>query len=112
MTRSHDRSELLATYTDRCDGLVVLTYGTEPIVFGRRAQPRRELWPDAVDALDTTGAGDSFRAGLIYAMLNGADEDQVIRTASAVAALVCQRFPGVVHSPREAEVADFLTLHT
>lgn len=109
---SHDPHELLAAYTDRCDGVVVLTYGSEPIVYGRRAQRPRTSSPYTVDALDTTGAGDSFRAGIIYAMLHGADEERIIRTASAVAALVCERFPGVLNSPHDSDVSDFLVRHT
>ena len=62
----------------------------------------------AVDVQDTTGAGDSFRAGIIYGMLRGFDTERMIRTASAVAALVCQGVPGVLHSPTEAELEAFL----
>ena len=109
---SHDPHELLAAYTDECDGLVVLTYGSERIVSGRRAERPRESSPYSVDALDTTGAGDSFRAGIIYAMLLGYDDEQLISTASAVAALVCERFPGVLNSPSATELSDFLAGHT
>ncbi len=107
----HDPHELLATYTDRCSGLVVLTRGSEQLLYGRRAEHPRDFSPYPVQARDTTGAGDSFRAGIIYAMLNGYDDEQLISTASAVAALVCERFPGVLNSPTKEELSEFLARH-
>lgn len=106
----HEARELLAAYNERCDGLVILTRGGERLVFGRGGDPH-EATPYPVEALDTTGAGDSFRAGVIYAMLNGLDDERLVSTASAVAALVCQRFPGVLNSPSEAELSAFLDRH-
>jgi sugar/nucleoside kinase (ribokinase family) len=106
-----DPHELLAAYTDQCRGLVILTHGGEPIVYGRRAGQPQEFAPYPVDVRDTTGAGDSFRAGIIYAMLNGADDEHLVSTASAVAALVCEGFPGVLNSPTEGELSEFLARH-
>ena len=104
----HEPHELLATYAERCRGLVILTHGSEPVVYGRRGGQAQELAPYPIVVRDTTGAGDSFRAGAIYAMLNGADDEQLVRTASAVAALVCEGFPGVLNSPSEMELSEFL----
>lgn len=42
---------------------------------------------------DTTGAGDAFRAGLLYGLLTGESLDESARIANAVAALKC-REPG------------------
>ncbi len=103
-----DPYELLATYVEQCRGLVILTRGSEPVVYGRRGGQAQESAPYPVVVRDTTGAGDSFRAGVIYAMLNGADDEQLVRTASAVAALVCGGFPGVLNSPSEPELSEFL----
>ena len=107
----HDPPKLLATYADQCHGLVILTRGSESLLHGRSGGRQREFAPYSVDVRDTTGAGDSFRAGVIYAMLNGYDDERIIRTASAVAALVCERFPGVLNSPTEAELSEFLAHH-
>lgn len=46
-----------------------------------------------VDAADTTGAGDAFRAGFIWAHLEGYESETAARLGSAAAAVVC-RFPG------------------
>jgi sugar/nucleoside kinase (ribokinase family) len=103
--------EVLAAFTEQCRGLVILTRGGEPLLFGHRGEHPREYPPFDVTVSDTTGAGDSFRAGIIYGMLRGYDTERVVRTASAVAALVCQQMPGVLNSPTERELEAFLALH-
>lgn len=39
---------------------------------------------------DTTGAGDAFRVGIIYGLVNGLEIDESARIANAVAALKCR----------------------
>jgi sugar/nucleoside kinase (ribokinase family) len=45
----------------------------------------------SVTAVDTTGAGDIFRAGMIYALLRGERPDRMLRWGNAAAALACTR---------------------
>lgn len=111
-TIASDPHEVLAAFTARCRGLVVLTQGSEGVLAARHDADPREHPTFTVDARDTTGAGDSFRAGVIYGMLRGFDIERMIRTASAVAALVCERVPGVLHSPTEPELDAFLASHS
>jgi sugar/nucleoside kinase (ribokinase family) len=56
-----------------------------------------------VDALDTTGAGDVFRAGFIYALLRGDRPDATLRFANAAAALSCTREGALGSEPTLAE---------
>jgi sugar/nucleoside kinase (ribokinase family) len=103
--------ELLATYAAHGHGLVILTRGGASAWYGRGSDPPNEHRPFPVEVRDTTGAGDSFRAGIIHGLLTGQTGEGLIRVASAVAALVCQRAPGVLHSPSASEVSDFLASH-
>src|SRR5262249_39801815 len=45
----------------------------------------------AVEAVDTTGAGDVFRGAFIYAYLQGRPLEQTMRFANAAAAVSCTR---------------------
>jgi len=103
-----DSDQLMAVYTGRCEGLVIVTRGSNPLHFARRGEAVRAFTPFTVETSDTTGAGDSFRAGLIFGMLRDYDDRRLIETASAVAAIVSQRVPGVLHGPTVAELQQFL----
>jgi sulfofructose kinase len=57
-----------------------------------------------VDAVDTTGAGDVFRAGFIAALLDGAPLKDMLRFANAAAAISCTRRGAIASVPTRAEV--------
>ncbi len=99
---------VLSAYTDRTDALVILTRGGRELWFGRASDEPRTTAPFDVPIRDTAGAGDSFRAGIIYGMLQGQTDEELIRTASAISALVCRRPPGVLNSPTVEELEGFL----
>ena len=104
--------ELFEEYRSRADGLVVLTQGAGPILYGRRDSKLEELDTFSVATRDTAGAGDSFRAGLIFGMLKKMSDRDALRYAAAVAALVCSRFPGVMDSPTAGDVEALLETGT
>lgn len=105
-------SELFAAYQQRAQGLVVFTVGDDAILYGRRESPIRQFKPYPVKVIDSAGAGDSFRAGVIYGMLQQWGDCRTIRYAAAVAGLVCASFPGVLNSPTRAEVMRFIQAHS
>jgi len=105
-------SELFAAYQQRAQGLVVFTVGDDVILYGRRGAPIRQFKPYPVKVIDSAGAGDSFRAGVIYGMLQQWGDDRTIQYAAAVAGLVCASFPGVLNSPTHAEVMRFIQAHS
>lgn len=57
---------------------------------------------------DTTGAGDSFRAGLLYGVLRGASVEESARMANGVAALKCRAVGARTSLPDEKELLDLL----
>lgn len=57
-----------------------------------------------VNAVDTTGAGDSFNAGFLAAWLRGADLPECLRWGAAAGALSTLRLGGVDGQPTLAEV--------
>lgn len=57
---------------------------------------------------DTTGAGDSFRAGFIYGLLKGMEVEEAARSANAVAALKCRAVGARTSLPTESELQDIL----
>jgi sugar/nucleoside kinase (ribokinase family) len=58
--------------------------------------------------LDTTGAGDAFRAGFIYGLIKGLPIEETLRAANAVAALQCRELGARAGLPDEAELMSFL----
>jgi len=57
-----------------------------------------------VDAVDTTGAGDVFRAGFMFALLRGWPTDDILRFANAAAAVSCTRLGALGGIPSVGEV--------
>jgi sulfofructose kinase len=61
-----------------------------------------------VKAVDTTGAGDVFRAGLIHALLRGKPVDDQLRYGNAAAAVSCTRRGAMASVPSLEEVEQLL----
>jgi len=64
--------------------------------------------PFPVTPIDTTGAGDSFNAGLIYRYLQGSNKDEMLRFACACGAMATLRIGGASAAPSEQEVQAFM----
>ncbi len=62
-----------------------------------------------VDAVDTTGAGDVFRAGFIYALLRDWPTDEILRFANAAAAVSCTRLGALGGIPALDEIDALMT---
>lgn len=73
--------------------LVAVTLGAEGVV-ATTAAGTFHVPGYAVPAVDTTGAGDVFRAGFIYGLLYGWPLERTLRFANATAALKCTKLGG------------------
>ena len=61
-----------------------------------------------VKAVDTTGAGDGWNAGLLVGLLNGQDLETCATVANAVGALVATKHGAITALPYKQELSDFL----
>ena len=61
-----------------------------------------------VEVKSTLGAGDTFKAGCVYGLLHGMNDDELVRFASACSAIAISRFPLPKHPPRLAEVQELI----
>ena len=68
-------------------GVVIVTDGPRPVHCLDRQRRELTLTPPPVQPLDTTGAGDAFRAGLVYGLLQGWDLAASLALAAAAGAL-------------------------
>jgi sugar/nucleoside kinase (ribokinase family) len=62
----------------------------------------------SVHAVDTTGAGDVFRAGFVYGLLAGWPTLDVLKFANAAAAVSCTRLGAMGSAPTLSEVEQML----
>ena len=86
------------------DGLTIITQGGGDMLFGRKNGPVRRLRPFQADVKSTLGAGDTFKAGCVYALLHGMSDEETVRFASACSAVAISRFPLPLYPPTLSEV--------
>jgi sugar/nucleoside kinase (ribokinase family) len=100
--------ELLKQYQSNCSGLIIFTFGSSQVLFASAKTPAQSFQPYTVKVVDTLAAGDTFRAGVVYGILKGWSDLEVVRFASATAAVSCTRFPSVYEPPSLAEITDLM----
>ena len=96
--------EVMALMQRETDGLTILTQGGGDMLYGRKGEPVHRMKPFSVRVQSTLGAGDTFKAGCVYALLNGMRDDELVRFAAACAAIAISRFPLPLNPPRLEEV--------
>jgi len=101
-------AELLGRYTARGKGLTIFTSGRDDLRFARPGVLPEAVPVFPVEVRSTLGAGDTFRAGVVYGILRRLPDRELVRFAAALAAVVCTRMPIADHVPRLAEVEEFL----
>ena len=100
--------EIYELLTDNTDGLVVITRGEKEMLYGRKGQPMKKMKPFSVEVKSTLGAGDTFKAGCVYGLLNDMSDDEIVRFASACSAIAISRFPLPLNPPTLEEVKELL----
>ena len=90
------------------EGLTILTQGSGDMLYGRRGEEIHRMRPFDVVVRSTLGAGDTFKAGCVYAILNGLSDEETVRFAGACSAVAISRFPLPLYPPKMDEVNEFL----
>lgn len=103
-----DTGTLFERYAANAAGLVIFTFGAREILFGRRGSQVRRFSPYKVEVKSTLGAGDTFRAGVVYGMLQHWADEKTVAFAAATAASVCTRFPMAFDPPSLDEVTGLM----
>jgi 2-dehydro-3-deoxygluconokinase len=83
--------------------LVALKMGSEGSLIATGSK-RHRLPPHRVDAVDATGAGDTFDGAFLARLLEGDDPETAGRYANVAAALSTTGYGAVTPMPRKAEV--------
>jgi len=107
LTGEPDIERALRAMRTRHDGLLCVTLGER----GAAALDgdRFHLVPALnVEAVDTTGAGDVFRAGVIHGLLQGWETSQVLRFANTAAGISCTRAGAIASVPSLNDVNENL----
>ena len=103
LTGERDLERALRALRQRHAGMLCVTLGARGAVL--LAGDRFIRQPAfAVDAVDTTGAGDVFRAGFIYALLKDDAPEAILRFACAAAAAGCTQHGAIASVPTLAAV--------
>lgn len=99
--------EILNFYLDLGVKMVVLKVGKEGAIVATRKK-RTHIPGFAVDAIDATGAGDTFDGAFVSRLSEGAEPEDAARYANAAAALSTQGLGAVNPIPVKQEVEKFL----
>jgi sugar/nucleoside kinase (ribokinase family) len=103
LTGKSDPEAALRALRKRHDGLLCVTLGSQgALALDGDRVVHSPAFP--IHAVDTTGAGDVFRGGFIYATLQGWPIEQVLRFANAAAAVSCTRLGALAGIPGLADV--------
>jgi sugar/nucleoside kinase (ribokinase family) len=106
--RDYNMEEIFSQYLQNCKGLIIFTFGSDELWYGRQGQEITKYKPYKINPIDTTGAGDSFRSGIIYGLLNSWSDEKTVDFASAVAACVCLTMPHTLNAPGLDGVLKFI----
>jgi sugar/nucleoside kinase (ribokinase family) len=85
-------------------GIVITTDGPRPIHVVDRDGAEFSVCPPQVEAIDSTGAGDAFRAGLIYGRLQGWTLEHSVCFGAAAGAFSVQQEGAASHPVGSADV--------
>lgn len=106
-----DPEELFKLYQKNCKGLIIFTFGSKDVWFARKGEKIKSKKPYSIDPVDTASAGDTFRSGIIYGLINNMSDEEIITFSNAVAACVCLSVPHAINATDLDGVLEFMDRH-
>jgi len=100
-------AEAMGSSLDACTGWLAVTYGSGGAELKRRGTRVARSASPAVEAVDSTGAGDAFTAALCVGLLEGRQPREALRRACAAGAWVAAT-PGAQASPTTGQLESLL----
>ena len=91
LTGQSDAAAAAAALTNHCPGWVVVKLGSRGLLAAGPNGARLTIDAPVVEAIDTTGAGDSLAAGLLASLADGYDMASALATGVRVASTVVGR---------------------
>ena len=107
MTGKTDSNAMLRALYETVRGTVILTLGSRGSLYYDGSQTA-EAPAFAVEAVDTTGAGDTFTGYCLYALLTGKTPQEALTVGSAAAALAVTRKGAAETIPDRKTAESFL----
>jgi sulfofructose kinase len=106
--RGRPRDEALAAACALGPRLALVTLGADGARWIDGKSAAMQVQPPAVNAIDTTGAGDVFHAALAIALTEGQGTPQAVSWACGAAAFKCERGFGAEGAPTRDELEAWL----
>jgi sugar/nucleoside kinase (ribokinase family) len=106
-TKTRSPRKAIEKLRGQCPGTIVITLGMKGQLAFEDGKFYRQT-PFQVGAVDTTGAGDAFHTGYLYALLEGATMQTRLIYGSAVAALKCLKMGARSGLPNKTALIRFL----
>lgn len=99
-----ESEEIMKLMQSESEGLTIITRGGSEMLYARKGEEIHYMKPFDVEVKSTLGAGDTFKAGCVYALLHGMRDDETVRFASACSGIAISRFPLPLNPPKLEEV--------
>lgn len=98
------KEDVMSLMQENTDGLTIITSGGGDMLYARKGQDIKRMKPFDVEVKSTLGAGDTYKAGCVYALLHNMNDEETVRFASACSGIAISRFPLPLHPPTLEEV--------
>lgn len=108
LTGKEDPERIAAMLLDMGPQVVALKLGEEGALLASAGGGMIRLEPHRLEAVDTTGAGDTFVGAFLSGLLRGKSHEESARFANAAAALTTRGWGAVNPIPTRAEVEQYL----